>query len=282
MKILGAFLLLTVLFSCKEDEKPATNTADIALLTSQIEQMKLEAELKDSVINESLSYFNDIQDNLVAIGVKKESVRAQSGNPEMANNDRELVLNEIRQINLLREENDKKLKLLKDQMKNSGIKIIELEAMVNRLMEDIAQKDEQISMLQEELEQKDKDYARLFDAYQERDYTIDVLTDGINTAYYVYGTEKELLSNEVISKSKGFVGIGKKVRLKDDFNEKYFTKIDKRTKKEFLISGSKLELISTHPTSSYDLVPVGNNTKLVVKDVASFWKVSKYLIVTVR
>jgi hypothetical protein len=282
MKILGALLILTVLFSCKEEEKPQTNTADIALLTSQIEQMKLDAVLKDSVINESLSYFNDIQDNLVAIGVKKESVRAQSGNPEMANNDRELVLNEIRQINLLREDNDKKMKLLKNQMKNSGVKIIELEAMVNRLMEDIAQKDEQIAMLQKDLEQKDKDYARLFDAYQEKDYAIEVLTDGINTAYYVYGTEKELLNNEVISQEKGFIGIGKKIRLKDDFNEKYFTKIDKRSKKDFLISGSKLEIISTHPTSSYELVPIGNNTKLVVKNVDAFWKVSKYLIVTVK
>ncbi|MDB9806198.1 hypothetical protein OAB73_01305, partial [Crocinitomicaceae bacterium] len=239
-------------------------------------------QLKDSIVNESLSFFNEIQENLLAIGVKEESVRQQSGDTEIANNEREMVLNEIRQINNLRTDNAKKMTQLQDQMKNSGMKIIELEAMVNRLMHQLADKDAEIQSLQKELEQKNKDFARLFDAYQEKDYQIDLMKEDMNTAYYVYGTEKELLKNEVISKNKGFVGVGRKVRHKEDFNENYFTKIDKRSKKDFLISGDKIELISTHPTSSYDLIPVGENTKLVVKDAKGFWKVSQYLIVVVK
>ncbi len=282
MKIVGVLVLLAVLFACKEDPKPQTNTADVAALKSQLEQMALDAELKDSMINESLSFFNEIQDNLISIGVKEESVRNQSKNSELANNDRELVLNEIRQINQLREENAKKIQQLQSSMKSSGLKIAELEAMVKNLLNDIAQKDEQIKYLQAELENKDKDYARLFDAYQEKDYQMEVMTESVNTAYYVYGSEKELLNNEVISKSKGFIGVGKKIRLKEDFNENYFTKIDKRNKKEFLISGKDIQLISTHPTSSYELSPVGTNTKLIINDAASFWKVSNYLIVMVN
>lgn len=282
MKLLGTLFLITVLFACKEEPQQRTDTADIALLKSQMEQMELDAQLKDSIVNESLSFFNEIQENLLAIGVKEESVRQQSGDTEIANNEREMVLNEIRQINNLRTDNAKKMTQLQDQMKNSGMKIIELEAMVNRLMHQLADKDVEIQSLQKELEQKNKDFARLFDAYQEKDYQIDLMKEDMNTAYYVYGTEKELLKNEVISKNKGFVGIGKKVRLKEDFNENYFTKIDKRSKKDFLISGDKIELISTHPTSSYDLIPVGENTKLVVKDAKGFWKVSQYLIVVVK
>ena len=274
--------MITVLFACKEEPQQRTDTADIALLKSQMEQMELDAQLKDSIVNESLSFFNEIQENLLAIGVKEESVRQQSGDTEIANNEREMVLNEIRQINNLRTDNAKKMTQLQDQMMNSGMKIIELEAMVNRLMHQLADKDAEIQSLQKELEQKNKDFARLFDAYQEKDYQIDLMKEDMNTAYYVYGTEKELLKNEVISKNKGFIGIGKKVRLKEDFNENYFTKIDKRSKKDFLISGDKIELISTHPTSSYDLIPVGENTKLVVKDAKGFWKVSQYLIVVVK
>ena len=274
--------MITVLFACKEEPQQRTDTADIALLKSQMEQMELDAQLKDSIVNESLSFFNEIQENLLAIGVKEESVRQQSGDTEIANNEREMVLNEIRQINNLRTDNAKKMTQLQDQMMNSGMKIIELEAMVNRLMHQLADKDAEIQSLQKELEQKNKDFARLFDAYQEKDYQIDLMKEDMNTAYYVYGREKELLKNEVISKNKGFIGIGKKVRLKEDFNENYFTKIDKRSKKDFLISGDKIELISTHPTSSYDLIPVGENTKLVVKDAKGFWKVSQYLIVVVK
>ena len=282
MKLLGTLFLITVLFACKEEPQQRTDTADIALLKSQMEQMELDAQLKDSIVNESLSFFNEIQENLLAIGVKEESVRQQSGDTEIANNEREMVLNEIRQINNLRTDNAKKMTQLHDQMKNSGMKIIELQAMVNRLMHQLADKDAEIQSLQKELEQKNKDFARLFDAYQEKDYQIDLMKEDMNTVYYVYGTEKELLKNEVISKNKGFVGVGRKVRLKEDFNENYFTKIDKRSKKDFLISGDKIELISTHPTSSYDLIPVGENTKLVVKDAKGFWKVSQYLIVVVK
>jgi hypothetical protein len=281
MKIVGVLILMAVLFACKEDPKPTTSTADVAALRSQVEQMKVDAELKDSMINESLMFFNEIQDNLISIGVKEESVRTQSRNSELANNDRELVLNEIRQINLLREENAKKIAQLQSSMKSSGLRIVELEAMVKNLLNDIAQKDEQIKVLQVELENKDKDYARLFDAYQEKDYEIEVMTESINTAYYVYGSENELLNNGVVSRGKGYLGVGKKIRLKEDFNENYFTKIDKRNKKEFLISGSKIQLISTHPTSSYELKSSGTNTKLTIKDVVSFWKVSNYLIVVV-
>ena len=282
MKLIGTLLLFVILFACKNEPLPETNTADVALLKSQIEQMKLDAELKDSIVNESLTYFNEIQENLVSIGVKEESIRSQSKNPELGNSDKEMVLNEIRQINQLREQNAKKMEQLRDQMKNSGLKIVELEAMINRLNEQLADKDAEIQSLQKELERKDKDYSRLFDAYQEKDYQLDVMRDDINTTFYVYGTEKELLKNEVISKDKGFIGIGRKVRLKEDFNENYFTQVDKRSKKEFLISGDKLELISTHPTSSYDLIPYGENTKLVIKDSKSFWKVSQYLIVVVN
>ncbi len=281
MKLISTLFLFVVLFSCKNEPLPETNTADVALLKSQIEQMKLDAELKDSIVNESLTYFNEIQENLVSIGVKEESVRSQGKNPELGNSDKEMVLNEIRQINQLREQNAKKMEQLRNQMKNSGLKIIELEAMINRLNEQLADKDAEIQSLQKELERKDKDYSRLFDAYQEKDYQLDVMREDINTAFYVYGTEKELLKNEVISKDKGFIGIGRKVRLKEDFNENYFTRVDKRSKKEFLIFGDKLELISTHPTSSYDLIPYGENTKLVIKDSKSFWKVSQYLIVVV-
>lgn len=282
MKFIGILGLIAVLMACTEDKKPSTNTEEVATLKSQLEQMKLDAELKDSMVNESLMFFNEIQENLIAIGVKEESVRSQSKNSELATNDRELVVNEILHINHLREENAKKMQLLKDQMKGSGLRIAELEAMVKNLLEEIAHKDEEILMLQKELENRDKDYARLFDAYQEKEYQLDEILDDINTAYYVYGTEKELLNNGVVSKTQSYLGIGKKVRLKEDFNENYFTKIDKRSKKEFLVSGSKIQLISTHPSSSYDLLPSGSNTKLVIKDVNAFWKVSKYLIVVVN
>tara|TARA_R110000737_G_scaffold352064_1_gene396529 strand:- start:85032 stop:85883 length:852 start_codon:yes stop_codon:yes gene_type:complete len=283
MKLIGCLALIAVLFACKTDEKTNNSqTEELTTLQSQLEQMKLDGELKDSVINESLSFFNEIQDNLVSIGIKEQSVRLKSENPELANDEKAMVLQEIKHINYLREENAKKVAQMQESMKSSGLKITELDNMISRLLEDIAAKDEQIETLRGELERKNEDYALLFDAYQQKDFQVESLSEEMNTAYFVYGTEKELEKNGVIDLKNGFIGIGKKVNLKDDFNEEYFTQVDIRSKKEILISGSKIQIISTHRPSSYDLKPSGSNTRLVIKDIREFWKVTKYLIVVVK
>jgi len=200
----------------------------------------------------------------------------------LANDEKAMVLQEIKHINYLREENAKKVAQMQESMKSSGLKITELDNMISRLLEDIAAKDEQIETLRGELERKNEDYALLFDAYQQKDFQVESLSEEMNTAYFVYGTEKELEKNGVIDLKNGFIGIGKKVNLKDDFNEEYFTQVDIRSKKEILISGSKIQIISTHRPSSYDLKPSGSNTRLVIKDIREFWKVTKYLIVVVK
>ncbi len=283
MKLIGSLTLIVLLAACRaESTTENSQTEEITTLQSQLEQMKLDAELKDSVINESLSFFNEIQDNLVSIGIKKENVRVKSQNPELASEEKEMVLEEIKHINYLREENAKKVAQMQESMKSSGLKIVELDNMIKRLMEDIAAKDEQILSLKQDLERKNEDYALLFDAYQQKDYEVEVLSDEMNTAYFVYGTEKELEKNGVIDRSNGFIGIGKKVNLKNDFNEDYFTRIDIRNKKEILISGSKIQIVSTHSPSSFTLQSSGNNTKLIINDLRSFWKVTKYLIVVVK
>ena len=50
--------------------------------------------------------------------------------------------------------------------------------------------------------------------------------DELNTAYYTLGTEKELIANKVMTKSGGFIGIGRNKKVQQDFNREYFKKID--------------------------------------------------------
>jgi DNA repair exonuclease SbcCD ATPase subunit len=182
----------------------------------------------------------------------------------------------------LREENTNTIKRLQKQMKDSGVKIKELEVMIESLMKEMQWKDEQISMLQNELKVLDEEYSRLFDAYQEQAQQLDVVTDELNSVYYAYGTIKELSDNGVIDKSKGFMGMGKKAYLKEDFNDKYFTRIDARSKKTISIEGSNMRFITNHPHASYTLQVEGARTKITIKDASEFWKLSKYLVVIVE
>jgi DNA repair exonuclease SbcCD ATPase subunit len=262
---------------------PADKTVSTASdVDSRIEQLEKENAQKDSMINESLAFFSEIQSNLSSIELKKDEIRIKSTDSEFTADDKTWILEQIKQINFLRQENAKKVKALSDQLKKSGLKINQLDAMVQGLLQSIQEKEEQISILENDLVSLDKAYARLFDAYQEKAVLVEELTEEINTVYYSYGTEEELVKNKVIDRKNGFIGIGKSIKLMDNFNQKYFAKIDLTEEKELFIEGSELKFITDHPSSSYSLSPSGKNTKIKISNPREFWKVSRYLVIVVN
>jgi chromosome segregation ATPase len=281
-KILSAFILIFVIFSCKQEpsnngESGGSNTE----LENKIKQLELDNSMKDSVINESLVFFNEIQSNLEAIGSRKDEIRAVSDNKEVSPEDKKWILEEIQNINYLRDENAGKVRQMKDQLKKNGVKIIQLEVMIESLMKDIQWKDEQISLLQGELNNLDKEYSVLFDAYQEQAVKLDQVTDAMNTVYYAYGSSKELQENKIIEKKNGFLGMGKKTELVASINDSYFTKVDAKKKTRINIEGTDIQLITYHPRSSYKLELTGNKTTIVILDASQFWKISKYLVAVI-
>ncbi|MDP4636211.1 MAG: hypothetical protein NWS43_00025, partial [Crocinitomicaceae bacterium] len=247
-----AALGLTIASCSSPAEKTVSTSTDV---DSRIAQLEKENAQKDSMINESLAFFSEIQSNLSSIELKKDEIRIKSMDTEFTTDDKAWILEQIKQINFLRQENAKKVKALSDQLKKSGLKITQLDAMVQGLLQSIQEKEEQISILESDLVSLDKAYARLFDAYQEKAVLVDELTEEINTVYYSYGTEEELVKNKVIDRKNGFIGIGKSIKLMDNFNQKYFAKIDLTEEKELFIEGSELKFITDHPSSSYSLSP---------------------------
>lgn len=282
-KIIIPILVLSSLFSCVQEENNNTITADNEKLEleNKVQQLELDNALKDSVINESLSYFNEIKSNLEAIGVRKDEIRAISNDNEISNNDKDWILEEIQHINFLREENARKLKHMQNQVNNNKVEIKELNAMIDNLVKDIQWKDEQINMLQGELANLDREYSSLFDAYQEQARIVSMMTEEMNSVYFVYGSQKELQSNGVIEKKNGFLGIGKKVELKGEINEEYFTKINASKNKEITILGDNLTFITTHPSNSYHVKKSNSKNVIIIDDSHEFWKISKYLVVII-
>lgn len=277
-------LLSTVLFSCVQDSKDnGTSDADGTNLTleNKISQLELDNAMKDSLINESLAFFNEIQSNLETIGIRRDEIRTISDNPEISNDDKTWILEEIKHINFLREENANKVRRMTQQMKSNNFKIKELELMVESLIKDIQWKDEQINLLQSELNGLDKEYSALFDSYQEQAIILDALTSEINTVYYAYGTVEELSENGVINKKNGFLGIGKKTELKADLNDTYFTKIDASLTTSITIRGEGLRFVTNHPQQSYSIESDLNSSVIKITDASEFWKISRYLVVTV-
>ena len=73
----------------------------------------------------------------------------------------------------------------------------------------------------------------------------------LNTAWFVFGTKKELKDQKILSGS----GLFKKGSvLKDgDVNKDYFTQVDIRTTKEIKLYSKDADILTTHPTGSYAL-----------------------------
>jgi hypothetical protein len=281
------FSILTALFiltSCQSEPK-RSRSADlekIADLQGQVYQLKLDNQIKDDLVDEALTFFDQIQTNLAAIQLKKNEIKIKSENKEVTEDDKRWIIEEIKHINFLREENGRKVNSLNNELKKSGLKIKELENMIERLVKDIESKDLEIKYLQAEIETKTKEYSAIFEAYLVQEVIVEELTDQINTGYYSYGSERELRDNQVIDRKDGFLGIGKKTKMLNNFNEAYFNKIDISLTKEILVEGLKIRIVTDHPSDSYTLRTDGNNTTIVIKNPKAFWKITKYLVVVVN
>ena len=276
-------VVLALIVSCKEDptEQPTDSTEtdkEVIELRNKIEQLELENQLKDSVLNESIAFFNEVQDNLAKISIKKDQIRVRSDNPEMTSDDQEWILQEIQNINFLREQNAQKIRKLQAQLDGKTLKIEELESMVDRLVLQVQSRDEEIASLKRSLADVNMEYAELFDEYQEQvELALDVMKE-MNTVHFSYGTLDELIENGVLVRKGGFIGIGRKTTIADDMNEDYFRHMDKTKTKQINIVGEDPEIITDHPISSYEW----KGNKLIILDADKFWRISNYLVVKVK
>ena len=97
----------------------------------------------------------------------------------------------------------------------------------------------------------------------------------LNAAWFVFGTKSELKAQKILQSGD--------VLKSADFNKDYFTQIDIRTTKEIKLYSKRAELLTTHPTGSYELVKDDKGQlTLKITNPAEFWSVSRYLVIQVK
>lgn len=276
--VLGISLLL---FSCKSEQSNSEDNKEIARLRNEIRQLEMQNSEKDALVDESLNLFNEIQGNVARIQHKELEIRLFTEGGITDPKQKEWMLQELQNIQFLREENAKKIKSLNAQIKGKETQIGQLYQMIESLQEQILAQDELIKNLRNSFANQDADYAKLFDAYIEQTAIAESTRKELAKAFYVYGSLEELKKNNVVVQSKGFIGMGKKSTLKEGFNEDYFTAIDKFEKKKIQVIGKKIQIISDHPSSSFQIIDNGNNKTIDILNPLEFWKISKYLVVVV-
>jgi len=290
MKKLLFVLSVIVLVSCGQHKK------EIARMQAKQDSIAALNVQKDNSILEFIGAMNEIQSNLDSIKTVEKIVSVQTASgTELKAEAKKRIVEDIAQINNLLQKNKELVNSLQGKLRASNLKIADLEKMIDNLTKQVGEKDAEIAVLKQELEKLHVDVAGLNQkivkitteneaAIQEKNQTIEAKTNELNTAYYAFGTKKELTEKNVIEKEGGILGMGKTLKIKKDFNRDYFMKIDIREFKQLPLNTKKAKLVSYHPDGSYHFTLTDKKTveNLVIDKPEDFWKASKYLLIVVE
>jgi hypothetical protein len=283
MKKYMLFLLIPLFLACGHAAKEKAKE-----LQSRNDSLMNQTVQKDEAINDFIRSINDIQGTLDTIKMKENIINLSTGKAgELKLSAKDQIKDDITTIYSLMLKNKKELASLTKKLKASGMKVAELEKLVERLKKDISDKNTEIENMRDKL-------AKLNITIEAANLKLDTLTNvvkdqgnqlnqqsqtiaqqeaALNTAYYIIGTSKELKKNLVI-------GSGEKIL--PDFKKDLFTKIDIRKTLEIPVLGKKGKVISNHPTSSYTLIGDKKVTKsLQISDYKAFWSNTRYLVIVV-
>lgn len=281
-KLVYLLALLPFMVSCGGGSKDGVLSAEDSLRAVSGGQ-SVRIHDQDSSIQTFIRGFNEIQDNLDVIKEKEKIVSENSKDPEVRKTKEQQIVDDIQSIYDIMNKNKQRLASLKSKLSTSNKKNEELEKFIARLTSEIEEKDAQINDLKGQLEKLNVQLADLNLNYEEATQEVAVKTEKLNTAYYAFGTSKELIKNGVLTKEGGFIGIGKSEKMKDDFNKNYFMKVDVTNFSELVLGAKKAKMVTTHPAGSYKFEGTdGRADKLVILNADDFWSASKYLVIVIE
>lgn len=229
---------------------------------------------------------NEIQDGFNEINAAENRVTIAKGG-EGANKEQQIREN-IQFIAKTMKHNRELIAKLRNQLKQSSVKGDALKNTLENLSKQLEEKDKQLQQMRAELDAKDIHITELDEAINNLHTNVNNLANEnskksqvinsqdkqLNTAWFVFGTRKELKEQRIIE--------GDKV-LQSNFNKNYFTKIDIRVDKEIKLYSKYAKVLTMHPSSSYLLQRDANKQyTLKITNPEIFWSTSKYLVILVK
>lgn len=273
--------LMFALSACQEKNKVQTTVP-----IEQRDSLNRIIEQKENEINDMMATINDIEDGLREITAAENRVNV-ARNGEGANQKARIREN-MEFIQSTMAQNRELVKKLQQQLRESSFKGDQLRRTIESLTTQLEEKEQQLQQLRAELEQKDihiaeqaerieglnQNVSSLVEETTQKQQTINTQDKQLHTAWYVFGTKRELKEQRILQ--DGDV-------LRANFNKDYFTKIDIRIDKEIKLYSRSAKLLTSHPSSSYTLTQDANKQYVLrIVNPQTFWSTSKYLVVLVK
>jgi chromosome segregation ATPase len=279
-KVLFMAAMVVMFAACNEVGSNLSSGQERDSLRNVIDQ-------KEKEINDLMGTFNEIQQGFDLINEAEGRVNLMKNSAE--NNS---VVENIREnMTFIQEtllENKRKIAELQNKLNSSSINSAKLKEAIANLTSQLNKKNAEVESLRAALAEKDviiqvmgdtlntlKEENSLIKQQKKDTEAIAKNQDAqLNTAWYVFGTSKELKERGILKKGEVLQG---------DYDEDYLTKIDIRKVNVIALESKSAELLTTHPSDSYTLLKDSKGEyTLRITDAAKFWSVSKYLVVKVK
>jgi hypothetical protein len=264
----------------------------LAIIENQKQSFTVLLTTRDSLINESMQTFDQIEKNLLTIKEKENIITMKSSDKEFSKDKKQQILKDIEYINALLDQNKKKITSLTAQLNNSGTTIKGLQVKIADLEAAMKLRENEISELKVALVDKDFKIEQLNTKMSEQQVTIAQRDEKIsqqiyqiNKAYLVCGTYKDLQTKGLVNKEGGFLGIGKKELLQShNADSSKFTQVNIAEFKTIPVNSKNAKFITDHPKNSYAMIRDKDNkiSSIEIKNPQEFWRISKYAVVEIK
>ena len=285
IRVMLAALVVVALTGCDRDSKEqyqqATNTND-SLMTVALQQ--------GNEIYELSTTLRAVSDQLDQINGQLE---ISNGEDQSLIDKRNRLMEKLATVQKTIEEKQKSLdelqkkysaqlgqnKVLKQTIDRLQTEVSGYQQEVSSYKAQVAQNLQQIEELSDTLSMTQQVLAETQEKSEQQQEVINTQDEMLNTAYYIIADKGQLKDLGLLEGN----ALQKKRLTKQGFSVQGFTRIDIRDVEELALGSKKVEVMTIHPASSYELrqQPSGN-INLVIKDQTTFWSNSRFLVVKTK
>lgn len=287
-KLFVGCLCLLAMASCN-----VKNSDEYKAMQAQRDSLLQVANQSNSELAETNALINDIEENFKQIREAEKYLTLESKNKgEMSKDTKARVKDNFEMINEILKKNKADIDKLNKRLKNDSGQMSGLKSTIERLNKELTDRATTITELRDALSTRDAQIASLQTDVQNLTENVETLSGQtaeqaakikeqdkeLNTAYYMFGTSKELKEAKVVS--GGFLASPKV--LNEGIEKSKFIRIDMRDVQNIPLYDKKAKILSDHPKDSYTLEK-NDKGEMVVKisDYKRFWSLTKFLIVEV-
>ena len=269
---------------------------EVLSLQTQNEDLNVVLTERDSVVNELVDAFTEIEENLRFVKQKRNQLILENSK-EGKLDKKQSIIDDINLMNDMLEKSSKRIVQLEKNLRKSGFELKSFKKKLTKLNKTIEEQNAQVVALKAELSEKDRLLADLnvkvvemeaeitnqSKAIETKEKVIEEKVNELNKAYMAYGTYKELKEKGLLTKNGGFMWIGRHTSIREDFDQEYFTELNIQDTRSIPLHTRKATVVSEHPNNSYTLVEENGMVEyLKINNPEEFWRISKYAVISVK